>query len=259
MSIRPTRMCGFLVAAGAVFAAIHVDAQIYIVGQSPQGSASSGSTGGASSSSSMFGSTGGGGNTGSSAFGSSSTGSTGQQGLGQIGFGNTGQTNRNATGAQGQSGFLGANNNTNNFLGRNTQGQQANQNQNAQRNNRGGQRGLDQELQNLLNGNGQLGNSNANASKNTGVRPRQKVAFEHPTLKAPAIVTGLEDRFGKLSIRYPHLKNVELSVADDGIIVLRGAVDSEHAAKVTESLVRLEPGVKSIRSELTFPPPAAVQ
>jgi len=253
MSICPTWLCGSIVAAGAVLAAANAEAQGFF-NTNQQGGYPSGSTGTGGSTSSMFSNTGFGNS--SSAFGGSSAGATGQQGLGQIGFGNTGQAGRNATnGMQGPTGFLGANNNTNNFLGRNTQGQQANVNQNQQRGNRG-QRGLDQELQNLLNGNGQFGN-NANTSRNTGVRPRQKVAFEHPTLQGSAIVAGLEDRFEKLGTRYPHLKGIELSVAEDGAIVLTGAVDSEHVAKMTVSLVRLEPGVKTVRSELTFPPPAA--
>jgi hypothetical protein len=255
MRIRPTCWCG-LIAVSSLFSATTTQAQFYSNPNQQQQGGTRGNTGGTggtggSGSSSMFG---GSGSNGSAAFGSSGT---GQQGLGQIGFGNT-NSNRNNTGTQGPNGFLGVNNNTNNFLGRNTQGQQANQNQNGQRGNRG-QRGMDQELQNILNGNGQFGGNNANATKSTGVRPRQKVAFEHPTLQSPAVVTKITDRFGKLATRFPHLKGVDLSVDDDGVIVLRGAVDSENSARVTESLVRLEPGVKNIRSELTYPPPAAAE
>jgi hypothetical protein len=191
------------------------------------------------------------------------TGGMGQGGMGQTGgLGMTGGLG--ATGAAGQStnGFLGANNNPNSFLGRNTQGQNANfnTNQGGQRNRGGQQRGLDQQLMNLLNGNGQgqYGGNNLN-SQNTGVRPRQKIAFEHPAVPSHAVVTTVQTRFVKLSDRYPHLKGVDLTVAEDGVVVLRGEVASQHQAKVTESLVRLEPGVKTVRNELSYPSAPAAQ
>lgn len=248
--------CGMFIALGAVSSA-EAQRNNLNTGTYPPQSSMTGSSGG------MFGTTG---SSTGSGFGATNSGSAGSQsgfgvGGGQSGFGvGGGQTGRNTTGfgnTQGSNGFLGANNNPNSFLGRNTQGQQGGQNnQFGQGGRGGGQRGMDQSLQNLLNGNGQFGQSNANSRTNM-VRPRQKVAFEHPVLQTPAVVKGIETRIAKLSTRYPHLKSVEVAAGEDGVVVLRGTVNSQHSAKVAESLVRLEPGVKSVQNDLTFPPPAA--
>jgi osmotically-inducible protein OsmY len=251
--------CGLIVAACA---ASQAEAQ-------RTGTSSSMNTGTYPPQSSMTGSSGGMfGTSGSSLTGSSTSASASGFGMGgtQSGFGmgtqtgmGTGQTGRNNTGmgnTQGANSFLGANNNPNSFLGRNNQGQQSGQNnQFGQGGRGGGQRGMDQSLQNLLNGGGQYGQSNAN--QKTTVRPQQKIAFDHPTLKTPAVVEKIETRIAKLSTRYPKLKSVEVAAGEDGVVVLRGTVDSESSAKVAESFVRLEPGVKAVQNELTFPPPSA--
>lgn len=211
------------------------------------------------SSSSMFNS---GGGTSSSAFGGSSFGTTSMSGGGATGAGQTGALgagrNTQARGAttglntQGANGFLGANNNPNNFIGRNTQGQQATTANTNRQNFRGGQqRGLDQSLLNLLSGANQ--NTGTSSNRTNTIRPRQKVNFEHPTLQAKVVVDNVKERFQKLSTRYPHLKTIELIPAEEGRVILRGQVESENASKLAESLVRLEPGVKSIQNELRYP------
>lgn len=220
---------------------------------------------GASSGSSMFGSSG---SSLSSGFGSTgSTGGFGNTGRGQTGMGQTGmgQTgfgqNRNTTGlGQNQNnGFLGVNNNPNNFLGRNPQGQPnaANgQTGNLGRgNNRGGgNRQLDNNLMNMLNGNGQQGGAGGQTQQPV-IRPRQKVAFEYPQPKLDAVVNTSQTRIQKLATRHPRLSDVKVSTEQDGTVVLRGSAPTEADAKVAESMLRLEPGVRKIRNELTFPPP----
>ncbi|HUQ69916.1 MAG TPA: BON domain-containing protein [Planctomycetaceae bacterium] len=222
-------------------------------GQNGQGG--QGST--ASSGSSMFG-----GSTGTSGLGTAGVG-TGQGGAGQGGLGQqgTGQNRNNAMGAQqGQNnGFLGVNNNPNNFLGRNAQGQTNlnGQTGNTGRNNRAGQRGgnrqLDSNLQNMLNG-GQQGGG-GQTQQQPAVRPRQKVAFEYPQPKLEAVIATTQTRLTKLAVRYPHLSDVQLSQESDGTVVLRGSAPSENDARVAENMLRFEPGVRKIRNELTFPPP----
>jgi hypothetical protein len=260
--------CSVIVALG-LFATSQAFAQR--TGGAGGGNNQFGSSGMTSGSGGMFGSASslssgglGGGNTG---FGSSAGSGTGfGVGGGNTGFG-TGQSQQGRSaqgfGQQGNTGFLGANNNTNNFLGRNNQGQQQgnfNNNQFGQgRGGGGGQRGLDQQLLNMLNGGGQGGGGNNQNSQNTGVRPRQKIAFEHPTRQAPTVAKGVETRFSKMTGRHAYLKSLEVAAGDDGAVVLRGTVDSEHAALLAESLVRLEPGVKTVRNELTYPPPAAAE
>jgi hypothetical protein len=48
---------------------------------------------------------------------------------------------------------------------------------------------------------------------------------------------------------------VQLAMADGGTIVLRGAVRDRDEAHTVEGMVRLTPGVRSIRNELTYPRP----
>uniref|UniRef100_A0A7C4QLY8 BON domain-containing protein n=1 Tax=Schlesneria paludicola TaxID=360056 RepID=A0A7C4QLY8_9PLAN len=219
-------------------------------GGTPTGGSSMFNSGGAGSSGSSFA---------TSSFNTTSMSGGGGMATGQTGM--TGQTGRNTGGvnAQGANGFLGANNNPNNFLGRNTQGQQAvtTTNQNRQNFRGGQQRGLDQSLLNLLNGGAQnAGNTN---NRTNTIRPRQKVNFEHPTLQTSVVVNDVKVRFEKLATRYPQLKQIELIPGEGGIVILRGEVASEGDSKLAESLVRLEPGVKSIQNELTFPTPYSAE
>jgi hypothetical protein len=225
-----------------------------------------GQNGQGGSSSSMFGS--GTGGTGGTSFGSSGVGTTGQGGIGQTGQGGVGQPqggvgqNRNTTGFGNQNqnnGFLGINNNPNNFIGRNNQGQNGNLNGQTgnlgRGNNQGGnRRQLDPSLQQMLNG-GNQGGGNGQTSQQPVIRPRQKVAFEYPQPKLDAIVTTTQTRLQKLSVRYPRLSDVQLAQEADGTIVLRGSAPTEADARVAESMIRLEPGVRKTRNELTFPPP----
>lgn len=225
-------------------------------GQNGQGSSGTGS-------SSMFGNTGSSlgssSGLGNSGLGNSGLGQTGQGGLGQnsTGFGQNRNTN-GLTGNNQNNGFLGVNNNPNNFIGRNNQnGQTGNQNGqtgNLGRQNRGGNnRQLDSNLMNAINGGNQGGNNSQ--QQQPVIRPRQKIAFEYPQPKLDAIVTATQTRIEKLAGRYPHLADVKLDRDADGTIVLRGSSPSQADARVAENMIRLEPGVRKIRNELTYPPP----
>jgi len=248
-----TSICAGLVVLSSW--AISTDAWAQARGTTGQNGQGGGST--ASSGSSMFGGTG-------STSGLSTAGvGTGQGGTGQGGFGQqgTGQNRNNtAMGAQqGQNnGFLGVNNNPNNFLGRTAQGQtnlngQTGNTGRGNRGNQGGGRQLDSNLQNILNG-GQQGGGGQN-SQPPAVRPRQKVAFEYPQPKLEAVIATTQTRLKKLAVRYPHLRDVQLAQEGDGTVILRGSAPSETDAKVAENMLRFEPGVRKIRNELTFPPP----
>jgi osmotically-inducible protein OsmY len=85
------------------------------------------------------------------------------------------------------------------------------------------------------------------------IRAQQRIAFEYPKITAPAMQTQAQVRFNKLTANSPAMRGVTLAAEDGGVVVLKGQVASESAAKLAEKLVRLEPGVKSVRSELTFP------
>ena len=218
------------------------------------GFGSTGSSGFGSTGSSGFGSTGssGFGSTGASGFGSNS-GSGGQAGgfgtNGQSGLGGPGQTGANANG-----GLLGRGANQNGILGRNVQ------NQGIQGNNLGGGGGGGgrgggggNRGGNGLNGlNGSGGNS-GNANQTPLVRPRQKIAFDYKLPSSAAIQSTIEGRLTKLSVKRPSLKSVMVAIGDKGEVVLRGEVASADDAKLAENMLRQEPGVRTVRNELSFP------
>ena len=230
-----------------------------------------GSTGG----SSNFGSTSGfGGSTGSSGFGNSGfgnaggfTGGLGNGGLGGGGLGGGMGTGAgglgamglggNGMGALGQNqggGFIGGNNNQG-LIGRNNQNQNGMGGMNGMMNQFGGgnmnrgQRGnLNMNSINSMFGN----NNNSNANTAPPIRPRQKVAFDYPVPKGDALQTNLQVQLTAVAKRNPKLSNVLVSTGDAGEVILRGAVKTEADAKLAEHLVRFEPGVRSVRNELTF-------
>jgi len=218
------------------------------------GSSAFGSTG-----TSGFGNTGssgssGFGSTGTSGFGSSGFGGqSGAGGGGQTGFGAGGQTGfggQNQLGANGNNGgILGRNTNPNQLLGRNVQNAGVGQNNNFG----GGRGGGGNRGNNGLNALNSAGGNAGNTNQQPIVRPRLEVGFNFPKPKTDNIQVAIESRLTKLSVKSPALKSVMVSVEDKGEVVLRGTVASESEAKLATQLLRLEPGVQSIRNELTFP------
>lgn len=228
------------------------------------GSGNTGSSAFPSNSSSQFGSGGSSGLGGAGSFGatggsglggqSGSTGFGAQNGLGtngQTGFG--GQNQLGANGANG--GILGRNTNQNQgILGRNVQNQGVGGN-----NNLGGGRGGGGNRRNGLDTMNASGGNGGNTNQTPLVRPRQKVAFDYPQPKTNAIQITLETRLTKLSAKIPGLKGVIVAVEDKGEVVLRGEVGTASESKLAENFLRLEPGVRTVRNELTVPvaaPPA---
>lgn len=221
------------------------------------GTGNTGTSGFGSTGASAFGSTGSSGLGGSSPFGS-----TGGSGTGSTGFGT-----QNGQGANGQTGFggqnqAGANGNNGGILGRNTSQNQGILGRNAQNQGAGGNIG---GLGGGRGGGGNRGNSGLNAQNGGGgngananqtplVRPRQKVAFDYRLPTSGAIQTTLEARLTKLSVKKaPGLKSVRVAVEDKGEVVLRGEVASASESKLAENMLRFEPGVRTVRNELTFP------
>jgi hypothetical protein len=223
---------------------------------------SSGMGGSSGFGSSGFGTAGSSGGFGSSGFGSAGSGmGSGGMGSGGMGSGGMGGMGQGGMGGQQQGGnFLGVNNNQTQFLGRGNTGQQGGMGQNGmnQFGNNGGNRGGNRG-NNLNTMNSMLGNSGMNSGMNRqqpAVRPRQKVAFDYPVPKTDTLHVNLKSQLDRISLRHPGMSNVLLSTEPSGELVLRGAVKSEADAKRAVNLVRLEPGVRSVRNELTFPPSA---
>jgi hypothetical protein len=153
-------------------------------------------------------------------------------------------------GAQGQGGFIGRGANQyvgmNAMTGGNMQGGFNGGGQNFLGGNRGGS-GFNQR-------NGQNFNQNGSQQQQlVPIRAQQRIAFDYPKLATPAMQAQMETRFNKLTIKYPAMRAVAFATDDAGVVTLRGEVKSASAARLAENLVRLEPGVKSVQNELTFP------
>jgi len=96
----------------------------------------------------------------------------------------------------------------------------------------------------------QMGGNNGNSRTQTPtIQPQQKVAFAFSPPTAAKLNTTLDTRFQKMPST-ANVKNVNISHVD-GVVTIRGQVDSDDAKKLAERLVRLEPGVKSVQNELT--------
>lgn len=217
--------------------------------------------------SSAFGSSlSGGGGAGAGGFGAGGAGAGGfGQGGGAGGFGQGGAAGGSGAGGSGfggainqqNQGFIGRNTDANSFIGRSAQGQmngQGNTGRQGGRQGGGGNRSLDQGLLSQLNG-GQNG-GNGGSQQQAPIRPRLKAAFDYPAANVGSVVSTAQVRFGKLSARFPQLDQVQVTQADNGTVRLTGSVGSRDTAKLAESLLRLEPGVRNVQNDLEFPPPA---
>jgi hypothetical protein len=165
------------------------------------------------------------------------TAGTGQAALGQSLFNQGNNQNafiggRNQT--QGQ-GFIGANQRT---------GQQQN-NRQQQQNNRQSNFG-----QNDFNNSNSQG-PQQNQDQRRAIRPTFKVAFEALPKPTTEVRSTLQPRFDSLS-QTPSLRGVVYELNADGVVILRGTVDTPSQMRLAENVVKLEPGVKKVRNELTL-------
>ncbi|MCA9004133.1 MAG: BON domain-containing protein [Planctomycetaceae bacterium] len=145
-----------------------------------------------------------------------------------------------------QSGFIGRSDDTqNNFIGRtNTQGTTGannGQNRNFNRATTGGT-GSRQNLNNT----GQTG------PKVPEFRPQLRVAFSAAPLPLSNLQTSMGDSFTRIKERHEQLRNVEFQLNPDHSVTLRGEVESAGAKKLVEFMAMLEPGVRTVKNELTI-------
>ena len=150
-------------------------------------------------------------------------------------------------------GFVGRGNAANGFVGRNTNGQTTNQARGFRQQGLGGNRGRGNQNNNRTNLNENVSNENRPTSTRTQIRPRHEVAFDYSKPAATKVAESLRARIQVLASRRTDLNVIEVDFdAERGEATLRGSVKSEQAAKVVEAVLRLEPGVRSVRSELTI-------
>ena len=119
--------------------------------------------------------------------------------------------------------------------------------------------------QNQFGGRAQRGNDRnqqfgfQNQSMQSGQQPqiivRSEVAFPYPQQPPIAIATRLEGQLQRIASRRPEFGNLAFQLQPSGDVTLRGTVPDESAKRLAAALVRLEPGVRRVRNELTVAPP----
>lgn len=145
-----------------------------------------------------------------------------------------------------QSGFIGRSDDTqNNFVGRtNTQGAtgaNTGQNRNFNRATTGG-------LGNRQN----LNNTGQTGPRVPEFRPQLRVAFSAAPLPLNNVQTSMGDSFTRIKERHERLRGVEFQLNPDHSVTLRGEVESAGAKKLVEFMAMLEPGVRTVKNELTI-------
>ncbi len=96
-------------------------------------------------------------------------------------------------------------------------------------------------------GGGGLGNSSAQAKKQ--IRPIVKPDIEIERASSASIATNAQQRLTRLQLP-KKLKGVTSSVEGE-TVVLRGQVATEADKRMVERLLKLEPGIDSVRNEVT--------
>lgn len=108
------------------------------------------------------------------------------------------------------------------------------------------------------------GNSNISAGGTSRtsrqVRPRFRISFPRSaTLTNPALIRNrLSGRLNSASKRSTALRGVRVGGLVEGRVVLSGQVGSRYSRLLAANLMRLEPGVRSVRNDITVAsqPPA---
>jgi hypothetical protein len=98
------------------------------------------------------------------------------------------------------------------------------------------------------------GGAAANPAQGRSIRPQLHVAFVAPRATVQSTAGVVATRFDKLASR----SGFEgVSVETEGnMLILRGHVDSADAKRLASTLARLQPGVRSVRNDLTVKAPA---
>ena len=73
------------------------------------------------------------------------------------------------------------------------------------------------------------------------------------------MTTALQTRFQRIGLQRGGLSGVTLDADSGGVVTVRGVVDSPELLRLATNLVRLEPGVRAIRNELTVRSSAAAR
>ena len=128
-------------------------------------------------------------------------------------------------------------------------------------NNRLGQNGLGRGGRNQNQNINSIGNGQGNnAEPQAQVRIRPQISFNYSTRPTPTVNSAIQTQFTRITRRGSDFSNIDFELGDAGVVVLRGTVPSDQTARLAAALVRLEPGVRTVRNELqTVPSPTPVE
>ena len=149
-----------------------------------------------------------------------------------------------------QSGFVGRSDNASRFVGNARAGQAT----------AGGNNNVRTFNANNFNSDSFSNNRNGNAANANSplsrFRPMQKVAFEYAASTPVVIQARAQALVEKTLVKLPPVPNSSVEVTmEESEAVLKGTVARERDKMLLEQLLRLEPGVRSIRNELTVTSP----
>ena len=153
----------------------------------------------------------------------------------------------------GQGGFVGRSDTAGRFVGNVMAGQQTLQGTNVGGQFGGGQFGGRGQFSGGQFGQGGQGfnQQGFNQQSRRVVRPQLRLAFEFSQPAATEVQTSLSTQFQRLESSRPELDNVQIQFGTDRVAVLRGEVASENDKKLAAMVARMEPGVRTVRNELT--------
>ncbi|MGE3317026.1 MAG: BON domain-containing protein [Planctomycetaceae bacterium] len=157
-------------------------------------------------------------------------------------------------------GFIGAN--SGDFVGRSATGSSVNGQRNNrmqtgqfQRRNSGGRNGRGGRNRDDDNNDNGSSNSRGNAATRNLVRAQHRVAFDYPQPVTTAVGNSLNSRLKSVVANRPDFNGLDIAYDENlGQATLRGTVKSTEAAQVAVALIRMEPGVRSVKSELSISP-----
>ena len=98
------------------------------------------------------------------------------------------------------------------------------------------------------------GNRSSSSSQFGTFRPQQRVAFAYQQRSTAAVAANVTGRLQQTMALKDRLSGLGVQLNKEGQVTLRGQVKSEAARRLAENVIRLEPGVRSVRNELTIQP-----
>lgn len=119
-----------------------------------------------------------------------------------------------------------------------------------------GRQGLNRQGQNGQNRNrNNQGQNQQDDVQNSQVRIRPQVSFPYGERQNTAVNTALSGQFDRIGKSNPDFAGIQFTMDSRSEVTLSGSVPREHAGRLAAALVRLEPGVRSVRNELTVVSP----